>query len=232
MKKQLLLLGLVAAGAVGLSGCNDHYDEIQGPHEVDGHKLAKKLEDGKQYYMGVYDPEDNGVKFVNGNPHKDENGTYPFYMAKNEKVGLENAAKVEVKFTKDNHFKLLVHTPKTSQHWSEKYITLYEAVSSYSNKVVSIHAAAEGETSFKLDGKKYNIVADEFEFIESYSDVPIYSVAVAHQYEAAGETEPVYRVFGTGIDGDTDKQYISVDCSTIDKAMDTSTYWIAHFFEA
>ena len=232
MKKQLLLMGLVAAGAVGLTGCSNHYDEILGPHEVDGHKLASKLEDGKEYYLGVFDPEDNGVKFMNGDLHRDSKGEYPFYMAKNTKVGLDNAAKVEVKFTQDNHFKLLVHTPKSGMHWSEKYITLYEAQSSYGNKVVSIHAADEGETSFKLDGKTYKIVADEFEFLEAFDEVPVYSAAVAHQYVGAGEEEPVYRVFGTGIDGDTEKQYISIDCSSIDKAIDTTTYWIAHFFEA
>ena len=235
MKKQILLMGLVAAGAIGLSGCSDHFDEILGPHEVEGHKMVSKLEDGKQYYMGVFDPDDNGVKFINGDYHTDEKGFYPFYMAKNTKAGLENAAKVEVQFTKDNHFRLLVHTPKKDQKWSEKYITLYEAVSSYSNKVMSIHAASDPEEkSFKSekDGKTYKVAVNEFEFLECYEEVPIYSAAAAYVFSAAGEEDPVYRVFGTGINGDTNKQHISVDCKSIDQAIDANTYWIAHFFEA
>ena len=232
MKKQLLLLGLVTGGAIGLASCgNSLFKEVAGPHDIDGHKLVDKLEDGKQYYMGVYDEEIDDVRFVNGDQHRDDRGVYPFYMAKNDEGGLDNAAKVEVKFTDSTHFKLLVHTPEDGMHWSDKYITLYTAESSYGNNVVSIHAADEDETSFvDQKGNTCNILTYEFEWLESYAELPMFTIGFKYQDERNGEEEPMFRVFGSGIDGNTGSQYKSVDCKHIDKALEE--YWVVHFFEA
>lgn len=238
MKKSLIILPLLAVVGGALASCgNDgpkvnYYDQIEGPHEIEGHKLADKLVDGKQYYLGVYDPSIDDVRFINGDPHRDSGKEYPFYMAKNDEGGLDNAAKVEVKFTDSSHFKLLVHTPDEDQHWSEKYITLYAASSSYGNNLLSIHAADEGETEFvDIDGNTQTILTYEYEWMESYLEMPVYSSVFKYQDEREAEEEAIPRMFGTGIDTNAGEQYKSVDCKVGTSAV-AEDYWIAHFFEA
>lgn len=232
MKKRFLLLSLVALGTVGLSGCGDKEEEVDYlsqvvPQEFKGHKLVGKPVDGKSYYFGFYNRTIDVMRFISGDYHSDSKGKYPFYIATVEDT-LTGAATVTVNYVDDEHFTIKVNTEDEDLPWHNKYMSLYSAVSSYSNYVWSLAPVENFTDQYETkDGDLVDVIGN-FQYIESFEDFGICGVGMMIQddREEVAEEYEIPRVLGGG------DEYISLDCSHFDKLnIEEQPYGIAHFYE-
>lgn len=245
MKKSLFLLPLLASLALVSCGekkggnDDDGGDEPQisavqelteGGYlkaEYNGYKLVEKPTDGHEYLIGIYKHNKDKMTFVNGNYHSDSKGTYEYYMSTSE--GTADAAKVVVKFTGTDTFRLQVKAP--GKAWDNKWIGIYAASSSYGNNVWSIaHLDTEGQATFTPTGKQTAEKAySDFTYVERFEDNAAAAFAVMVADSRADEDVATPKFFGTGIP--KTGEYVSMDCAAYGKALDHDTYDLAHFYE-
>lgn len=57
---------------------------VKEPETFAGFKRVLIPEDGKQYLLGMYQPNNAKMIFMNGSPHRDPAGDYPFYLGCND----------------------------------------------------------------------------------------------------------------------------------------------------
>ena len=224
--KKLSILALAMVGSACLASCGVEVPkDIPGPHEFQGYKMVGEVKDGKRYLLAFYNPGEDYIRFISGKQHEDSKGKYPYYMGTVAGT-VQGAAEVEIHYTDKTHFTMKVITD--NEDWSNKYIGVYPATSAYSNEVLSIYAGSSVGEAHETDDCWY-----EYEFCQTFAGVNIYSV-VLNVADIRFEDEPSPKMFGAGIT--TDKagnveEYISMDCTRADNAIDPETYHIAHFFE-
>ena len=252
MKKQLFLLPLL--GGLLLTGCkitigkktfyifekkpsgNEEQLEELPENFVDefrGYKLARNVEDGGRYILGVYRQRENLMRFANGDYHRDSKGYYPFYMgtvAANETDAMSKAAEFVVKFVGDNEFTMQVFAE--GQVWHEKYVGVYAASSSFGNSVMSIALLDSPEqTSYKdpKSGKTYTDLTSHFVYYDKYNGTVAYAPAAPYKYPEVDE-ELVPKFLGTGHASEGD-DYTSMDCKSFETALDYESYDLAHLYQ-
>lgn len=196
--------------------------------EFGSYKLARKVENGKKYLMGVYKVGNDEMRFANGDYHRDNKGFYPFYMGQTVNT-TDGAAEFEVNFVNSDEFTMKVHAP--DQVWDGKYVGVYPATSSYGNSVMTLALLDDPNQTTYVDPKSGNSIpagtdiVSKFKYFESYNQVVTYAPAALYKYPDVDETA-VPKFFGTGAD------YVSMDCTTYEKAFAPDDYFMAHFYEA
>ncbi len=256
MKKQLFLLPLL--GGLLLTGCkitignkSIYFFEKKGKEqeqenkedegeklpdnfceEFRGYKIARNVEDGGRYLLGVYRQKEDLMRFANGDYHRDSKGYYPFYMgtvAGNEDGVMTKAAEIEVKFVNDNEFTMQVFAE--GQVWHQKYIGVYAASSSFGNSVMSIALLDSPDQTSYTDpksSKTYQNPTSHFRYYEKYNDVLAYAPAAPFQYPDVDE-ELVPKFIGTG-HASEGADYTSMDCKSYETALDYESYDLAHLY--
>lgn len=194
------------------------------PAEFLGHKRADKLEEGKDYYLAVCKKnENNRMMFVNGNPHSDAKGEYPFYMAETEidtAEKLQYAAKITVDYVEGSTTEFTLQVHKEGGKNDGKYVGVYLADSTYGNQVLSFYLA--DNVGDKHEGKEecyYN-----FSWLDKFEEYNINTAVIKIQDTRLGDDKPEPKFIGTG------GEYISMDCSNADKAMNED-YNLGYFYE-
>lgn len=265
MKKTGLLLMIAALGAVALGGCDngenpknvddeeeeellpppqlvDKEAKLRGCQDIEGHALVKEIEDGAEYYMGIYHTNGDDLdelRFINGEPHKDSKGSYPYYLGTDSEddTSIEESAKVKIHKNGDT-FKISIH--KQGAEYDGQYIGVYMATSSYNKDVFSIHMDANGvsgkQTFDVTDARGTKTVSNTdvyYDFVwstynEDY-ELYTYSPTVMIKDTRAEENNATPKYLGTGANGD--EYYISIDCKNEDSALGDETYSLTHFFE-
>ena len=164
--------------------------------------------------------------FINGEPHKDAKGVYPFYMSETEIETEEDlvqyAAKVTVDFISDKEFTM--HISKEGADNDDTYIGIYLATSSYSNDVLSFHCGSEVGEKFVDDHGVEHDTMYNWTWCDEYNSFAIQTVVMMYQDERTGDTEKQPKFIGTG------GEYVSMDCSNETKAL-ANDYNLAYFYE-
>lgn len=196
------------------------------------HKRVSEVVDGGHYYLGYYRAYSEGMRFANGEPHKDGDKTFPFYIGTDEEGKIANAAEIIIDYN-DGGTSFTMQIDKDGATWDDRYLSVYMASSSYGNIVYSIYAAEkvgdkhagteEGATSSGED------CYYDFQMMPTYNDYNLGVPYVAIQDTRLEEEEPQPKFLGSGVDGDG-VGYISIDCSNAEKAMG-DTYNLAFFYE-
>lgn len=199
-----------------------------GPDEFLGHKRATELEEGKDYYLGIYKKNYDEMWFINGEPHKDKNGEYPYYMSETQVVkeaDFADVATVQIEYTNDEHTKFTIQIFKAGAQNDYKYISVYKAESSYENYVMSIHCATEPGESYinPVTGDEYETFY-EFEWLDEYNYTFVKTAVIMVQDERLEEEEPAPKFLGT------DDEFVSMDCGQSDK-IGIDTYNLGYFYE-
>ena len=201
---------------------------IQNPpvlkEEFGNYKLAKSLEEGKQYILAAYKQSLDKMLVFNGDYHRDAKGFYPFYLG-GQLDSVENAATLEIEKINEEDFYIKVHS--THEEWDGKYIGVYSAISGYANKVMSI-AVLDSPTQETYTDPKSGNQTDKpsavFKFHGHEYKGDIYAPAADYLYEGVDE-EIVPKFLGTSGD------YQSIDCKSYEVALDGAAYDLAHFYE-
>lgn len=201
--------------------------------EFDGYKMATRLKDGGEYVLGVYRVNEDIMRFANGEYHSDENGKYSFYLGTSTDVG--EAAIVKAESLGDGEFSLRMIAE--GKAWHNKYIGVYNAVSSYGKDVMSICCLDRlDQTSFKVTNRKEvktvtAVTQTHFKYYDTYEGSPAYTVGAMYKHEKLDEEE-VPKFIGTGHNqGDGEPDYISMDCTSYDVALSLENYDLAHLYE-
>lgn len=208
--------------------------------EFQGHKLTTKVEDGKEYYLGVYRRNEDLIRFANGDYHRDDNGSYPFYMGT---VGgtTQGAATVKVEMLEGNKFGLKVicdpSVPADNAPWNGKYIGVYAAISSFGNDVTSIALLDDPtQTTYNTiphQNNKSQVVSCSgiFEMIEYYDDMPAAAPAIMFEHEVLDEGSATPKFFGTGHNESYDEpDYTSFDAKNYIEALNIENYDLMHLY--
>ena len=246
MKKRLLWVPVFAS--LVLTGCEftifgktiriGEPDTLELPEnfkqEIDGYKMATKLKDGGEYILGVYRINEDIMRFADGNYHSDKNGQYSFYLGTS--TDISEAATVVATSLGNGEFSLQMITSK-GRPWNNKYIGVYSAESSYSNKVMSIAPLDElDQTTFTVTNKKSTSqvtakTQTHFKYYETLDGMPAYTVGAMYLHEGVDEEE-VVKFIGTGHNqSDTEPEYTSMDCKSYEVALSLDAYDLAHLYE-
>ncbi len=243
MNKKIMFLPLLALVGGVLVSCgggdepaDDQLDKCKlAPAEFLGHKRATELKDGKSYYLGVCkfnedDETEKEMMFINGEPHSDKDGTYPYYLSETAvevQSDFADVAKVKVDYINDTEFTLQIL--KDGASYDGKYIGVYKGDSSYSNFVFSYYCADEAGDDV-MEGRGYEekdvgkTCIYNFSWCESYEGYAIKTAVLMIADERKEEEEPLPKFMGT------DNQYISLDCCQTEK-MFGETYNLGYFYE-
>lgn len=254
MKKRLFILPLMA-GLV-LTGCEitlfgktikfgkDKEDEVDLASlpenfklEYEGYKMATSLKDGGRYILGTYRINEDVMRFADGNYHSDiKDGKqcyYSFYLGTTEDTS--EAAVIEAKALGNDEFSLKMICE--GKPWHNKYIGVYNAVSEYSNDVMSIAPLDElNQKQFEVHNKdKVGTVTaltqTHFKYYGKYNDSPACTVAAMYLHQGVDEEE-VPKFIGTGHNKSyNEPDYTSMDCKSYDIALELEEYDLAHLYE-
>ena len=153
MRKSLIILPLVA---VLLVGCNSGGKKSKkstseqeeegdglpcqdfGPKEYNGYRRVMTApKEGKEYLMGFYHVTQETPRFMNGDQHKDDNGTYRYYLATTTDV--EKACKLSVTYAADKqHYSIYVIGGGEKTLYDGAYLEIYEGAKSGGQKITTI----------------------------------------------------------------------------------------------
>ena len=245
MKKRLLILPLLAFATGALAGCEKEdpkpkptptptptptpdpvpidYDCKLPPEDCFGHKrITQAPEEGKEYYFGIYKKSSQTWMFINGEPHSDSNGVYPYYMSETTvaaEADFSKVAKVKVTYVAESTTKFNLQILKDGTTNDQKYISVYEANSSHNNNVMSVHAATEIGEKFESKDCYY-----DFEWITKFENYNFNTVAIKTTDARVQETEPTPKFFGTA------DAFISMDCAHPDKVLEDE-YNVGYLYE-
>lgn len=194
-----------------------------GPETFGDYKRVGKPDEGHNYILGFYNSGAKTMRFATGNYHSDVNGEYPYYMETTDNT-VEGVATFTIEFTNDEktHFNIKVSCP--GKPWDDKYMSIYGAISSYSNPVTSLAPVSDLNEKYTTPSGDEVDVVGEFEYVESYEEVEYNTIGIYYQI-LGNDEQPVLRMLGCKY---TD--YVSIDCSEISKA-DDADYAVVHFFE-
>ena len=194
--------------------------------EFGDYKLAKSVEEGGKYIIGVYRSKLDYMRFFNGDYHRDAGNFFPFYMGCGAEDDVSCAAEVTVHFVNENEFTMQVSTSDASLPWNGKYIGVYSATSGYNNQVMSIALMdSPNQTSYTdpKSGKTTDLPSALFKYHVSCNDQTVYAPAADYKYEGLDE-EKVPKFLGTAGD------YVSIDCKSYEVATDGNEYDLAHLY--
>lgn len=186
--------------------------------------LAKSVEDGGEYILGVYRHETGAMRFFNGNYHEDGGEYYPFYMG-TDLESPETAAIVTVHMINDTEFSLQVSAPELP--WDGKYIGVYSAHGSGGGAVMSIAVLddpLQTEYTQPISGEVTDPPTGVFKFHTTCNNQTVYAPAADYQHEEDGDTKAVPKFLGTAGD------YVSIDCKDYTVATDGLAYDLAHLY--
>lgn len=172
MNKKLFLLPLIG---LLITGCNNNKGEAQPvtslPDEFEGYRrLTEAPEDGQEYVLGFYQQNLQEMCFMNGNPHEDDEGTYPFYLATNRSP-VETTT-VLVEYVDDTYFTMKVSSEE--EFYNDCYLFIYEDGNhvsiGYTEDVSQDHDYqndwTEGVCNFKVTNSHF-FFANEVSFIKN-----------------------------------------------------------------
>lgn len=257
MKKRLVLLPLLAG--LALTGCEitlfgkkiggggeetktsaalqELLDAGAALKNFQGHELVTSVKDGEEYLFGVYRKNEDLMRFVSGDYHRDDNGFYPFYMGTVAGT-TEGAATVKVEMLEGNTFGLKISC-NSSLPWNGKYIGVYAATSSYSNEVTSIALLdSPTQTSFRTianhqAGAKTVTCSGVFEMYEYYEGMPACAPGVKYLHPSLDEDVATPKFLGTGHNNSYDESepdYTSIDAKQNVDALSIDAYDLAHLY--
>lgn len=164
MKKSLIVLPLVALLLVGCNsgkkskgggggGGDDGGDGSPcldfGPDQYNGYRRCKTApKAGKEYLLGFYHIDQGTPRFMNGDEHKDDKGTYRYYLGTTTDVA--NACKLEVVYADDKeHYAIHVIGGGEKNLYDDSYLEIYEATKSgKTTKIASIRDVDDPVYSF------------------------------------------------------------------------------------
>lgn len=242
MKKSLVLLPLLSALALvgcgkkddqGNQGNQEELIDKAGPAQVGDFKRVDNPVVGKSYVFGFYLPEDEEVRFATGNYHSDSKGQYPYYMATKSTSSaddLDELAKFTFEDAGNGQYKIKVTCEDTEKPWHDMYVAVYAATSTYSNNVFSFAPVEDINQQYQPvdktlspEGELVDVIG-KFDFVKNGEGCKLNTIG----FTAAHFNEPddeKFRTFGCQY-----QDYVSIDCSAIDKAI-SDDYSVAHFYE-
>ena len=203
--------------------------------EFGDYKLAKSVEEGKRYVLGVYRHETDVMRFFSGDYHRDEKGSYPYYLGTLAEDETTGAAEIEIKFKEGSttEFSMQVFTTDTELPWNGKYIGVYSAKGT-SNDVMSVAVLdSPDQTEYYQPGsstltnptngywKFHTTLKDK----QKDEDRTVYTPGADYKHTELGDTEAVPKLLGTR------GKYVSMDCQTYETAIDGIEYDLAHLYE-
>ncbi len=240
------LLALAGGALAGCKGKNPYGDldtsKIPGD-SCFGHKRVTEVKDGKEYYYGVrrynqgedYEDDEKEWMFINGEPHTDRNGEYPYYMSESlvaSKDDFDDVAKVKIHYLNDSEFAMQII--KDGARYDQKYVGVYMAQSSYGNDVLSFYLADEigddvdeewgyGEGKGKDAGA---VCYYNFSWLHDFEDYAIDTAVIMIADSRKEDAEPMPKFPGTA------DEYISMNCEQTDKVFDEDLMFnLGYFFE-
>lgn len=164
MKKSLIVLPMVAFLLVGCNGGKKHKgggggggdDGGEGspcidfgPDTYQGYRRCKTApKEGKEYIFGFYHVDQQTPRFMNGDEHKDDKGTYRYYLGTTTEV--EKACKVEILFGEDKeHYAIHIIGGGEKKLYDDNYLEIYEATKTGKvSKITSIRDVESPVYSF------------------------------------------------------------------------------------
>ena len=163
MKKSLIALPLVA---LILAGCTSSSKKSKkggggeeqgtgldcqdfGPTEYNGYRrLMKAPKEGKEYLLGFYHIDQQTPRFMNGDQHKDEKGTYRYYLGTTTDVSL--ACKLKVEYAADKeHYAIHVIGGGEKDLYDDNYLEIYEGAKNNGQKITTIRDVSDPVAQFK-----------------------------------------------------------------------------------
>ena len=214
---------------------DDDFDTNLGKEEILGYKRVDNPTDGGKYLLGYYDFVTKKMRFANGDYHKDDKGTYPYYLATTDNTAT-GAAEFQVDYVSEDEFTIHVTCSDSSKPWNNKYFGVYAATSSHANSVFSIAPCDDlNEQYTDLGGTKHDVLGVWKFYQNATVDGVTYQVNTigAELVHPDSDTDPVLRMFGCKCyDGynKTASGYVSIDCSAQSSCVATD-YSIAHLYE-
>ena len=251
MNKKLAML--FGAGIMALTACSLPFGnkakkaikdlEDQGAilSEFQGHKVATKVKDGDEFYMGIYRRNEDLIRFCNGKYHEDSAGFYPFYMSTTSAT-VEGACTVKVEMinSKEKTFGLLVSAP--GEVWDGKYLGVYGSLSSVGkNNPVTSLALLDDPTQTEYDTITNHQVKNSetvscsgvFKFFDYYEDEPVCAPGCIYKNTYFDEEEATPKFFGTGHNSKVDEgeeDYFSMDAKMWAEAVSPEAYDLMHLY--
>ncbi len=204
--------------------------------EFGDYKLAKTVEEGKRYILGVYRHETDIMRFFSGDYHRDAKGFYPYYLGTLAADETTGAAEIEIKFKEGSttEFSMQVFTTNSELPWNGKYIGVYSAKAT-SNDVISIALLdSPDQTEYYSPDKptvKTNATNGYWKFHTTLRDKQrdedrtVYAPGADYLHEELGDTEAVPKLLGTR------GKFESMDCQTYEIAIDGIEYDLSHLYE-
>ena len=203
--------------------------------EFGDYKLARSVEEGKRYVLGVFRHETNIMRFFSGDYHRDDKGFYPFYLGTLEENTTTGAAEIEIKFKEGSttEFSMQVFTTDSELPWNGKYLGVYSAKGN-SNDVMSValldspeqteyHAPDTGNLTNATNGywKFHTTLRDD----KKEEDRNVFAPGADYLHAELGDTQAVPKLLGTK------GKFVSMDCQTYELAIDGLEYDLAHLYE-
>lgn len=198
--------------------------------EFGDYKLAKTVEEGKDYVFGVFRHELQKMRFFSGDYHRDSAGYYPYYLGTLAEDVTEGAAKIRIKFKEGSttEFSMQVFTDDDTLPWNEKYIGIYSAKAK-SRDVISIALLdtpdQEDYYSPNAPTVKTNKTNGYWKFHTTLEERNVFAPAADYRHTELGDSTAVPKFLGTAGD------FTSMDCQTYQTAIDGVEYDLAHLYE-